>query len=116
MSRGFTLVEVVMALALFGVVSLAGGALLEAAARSAREAESRERLLWVAGSILDSLRSREAWSSGESDVPGGARVRWRMESDGGILEAWPRGGEEPWFVVPIGSPVSPSEELGTTDG
>jgi prepilin-type N-terminal cleavage/methylation domain-containing protein len=75
MNRGFTLIEIVVAVALVGFVGLAGATLLEAAARSVREAESRERLLWVAGSVLDSLRRQEGWSGGDS---------------------------RPWLAVPVG--------------
>ena len=103
MRKGFTLVEVVVALTLFGFVGLAGGALLESAARSTREAELRERLLWAATTALDSLRAGEAWSSGEREVPGGHRLRWLSGDAGGVVEIWIRDGTDPWLVVPVGA-------------
>lgn len=110
MKGGFSLVEVVVALALFGFVGLAGAALLESAARSAREAESRERLLWLAGTVLDSLRGLEGWSGGERSLPGEDRVEWTPGAAGGVLEIWPSGaGETPWLVVPVG-PGSPGSD------
>lgn len=104
MSRGFTLVEVVLALTLAGFVALMGGALVESAARSTREAESRERLLWAAGSVLDSLRRQPAWSSGRRAVGGGDRVVWTPGGAGGRIEIWLREGDRPWLVVPVGGP------------
>lgn len=103
MSRGFTLVEVVIALALFGFVSLAVGALLESAARATREAESRERLLWAADTALDSLRRLPAWSSGETALDDGSRVRWGGGASGGAVELWLPEASAPWLVVPVGS-------------
>lgn len=102
MRRGFALVEVVVALTLFGFTGLAGAALLESAARSAREAESRERLLWVASTVLDSLRDVPDWSPGERRLPGEERIRWTRSEPGGVVEVWPRGAADPWLVVPVG--------------
>lgn len=102
MNRGFTLVEIVVAVALVGFVGLAGATLLESAARSVREAESRERLLWAAGTLLDSLRRHEGWSGGEQTVPGGHHVRWKNDGPGGVLEVWPEGDSRPWLVLPVG--------------
>ena len=102
MNRGFTLIEIVVAVALVGFVGLAGATLLESAARSVREAESRERLLWAAGTVLDSLRRREGWTSGEREVAGGHRVRWVVDAPGGVLELWPEGEPLPWLVLPVG--------------
>lgn len=102
MKRGFTLVEVVIALSLFGFVSLAAGALLESAARAARKAESRERLLWAADTALDSLRGLSTWSPGEITLADGGRVRWGGGVSGSAVELWPRGADEPWLAAPIG--------------
>jgi prepilin-type N-terminal cleavage/methylation domain-containing protein len=102
MTRGFTLIEVVVAVALVGFVGLAAAALLESAARSVRETESRERLLWVAGTVLDSLRREEGWSGGERTVAGGHHVRWSNEGPGGVLEVWPEEHARPWLVLPVG--------------
>lgn len=102
MKRGFTLVEVVLALALASFVSLAAGALLEGAARSVREAEAREHLLWLAGAVLDSLRREESWTSGERSLGGEDRVRWTPGPEGGEVALVPRGSETPWLVVPVG--------------
>jgi prepilin-type N-terminal cleavage/methylation domain-containing protein len=115
MNRGFTLVEVVVALALFAFVGLAGGALLESAARSAREAESRERLLWAASTILDSLRSQDRWSVGERTLPGGDRVRWSRDSTGGVIEVWTRRASRPWLVVPVISGGHSANAVGAPD-
>jgi hypothetical protein len=93
-----------MALTLVALSSVAAAGLLEAGARAAREAESREHLLWAAGSILDSLRNAPGWSGGERVLPDGARLRWVRDASQGRLEAALAGSAEPWIVLPVGSP------------
>lgn len=116
MSRGFTLIEVVMALTLFGLVGLAGAALLESAARSAREAEFRERLLWVSGTVLDSLRAQDVWSAGERSLPGVGRVVWSHSRPGGSVEVWPDRWVRPWVIVPVGHGVPHPSSRRAADG
>lgn len=73
--RGFTLVEVVVALVVLGagVLGVVGGALL--AARALREAEAVEGAVELAGSVLDSLVQLPAVGAGERDV-GRYRASW----------------------------------------
>ena len=111
MKRGFTLVEVVLALSLFGFVGRAAGSLLGPAAGAVGGAEARERLLWIASSVLDSLRSREGWSGGEWTGPGGDRLLWVPGETGGWLSLWVSGAEARWLEVPVGSP-GPGPEGG----
>jgi prepilin-type N-terminal cleavage/methylation domain-containing protein len=106
MTRGFTLVEVVLAVALSSFVGLVAGGLLHSAARSAREAEFRERTLWIAASVLDSLRRQEAWSAGDLSLPQGHRVRWSPGPGGGEVEVWLRDETRAWLVLPVGATSS----------
>lgn len=85
MSRGFTLVEVVIALVILqmGVLGVAGTVLL--AVRTWGEAERLERTLLEGVRIVDSLRVHGASSAGERAFPGGV-ASWT--ASGGLGWTW----------------------------
>jgi prepilin-type N-terminal cleavage/methylation domain-containing protein len=78
--RGFTLVEVLMAMVVLevGFLGVAGTLLL--AARTMRRAESLERAVTEAGRVYDSVSSLGDVGAGEAPVAVG-RLRWRVDAD-----------------------------------
>ncbi|MDX2298132.1 MAG: type II secretion system minor pseudopilin GspI [Xanthomonadaceae bacterium] len=111
LSRGFTLLEVLIALA---VLALAMGALVGTAAREARSlADERERTLaqWVAANVLAEARlsaplPTSGRRSGEVEM-GGQRWRWQLEivlaTDEGIrrLDVGVRRGDDPQTLLSL---------------
>lgn len=82
--RGFTLVEVLMAMVVLevGFLGVAGTLLL--AARTMRRAESLERAVTEAGRLYDSVSSVGEVGPGETPVAVG-RVRWSVGADRTLL-------------------------------
>lgn len=111
LSRGFTLLEVLIALA---VLALAMGALVGTAAREARSlADERERTLaqWVAANALAEARlsaplPTSGRRSGEVEM-GGQRWRWQLDivlaTDEGIrrLDVGVRRGDDPQTLLSL---------------
>jgi Tfp pilus assembly protein PilV len=88
MSRGFTLVEVVVAVVIFevGVLGVVGTLLL--ASRVATRAEAIERAVATAEGVMDSLLvAGNAAGTGERVIDGG-RLIWRVDAEGWITLDW----------------------------
>ena len=81
MTRGFTLIEVVMALLVLQVAMIGVLGTLVVAARTMRRAEHVERATERAESTLDSLRGGAREGRDSSDFRGGT-VRWTVGADG----------------------------------
>lgn len=81
--RGFTLLEVVLALVILevGVLGVAGTLLL--ASRTLRRAETLERAVARAEGVLDSLRGGAVIGSGLVAFEGG-EVLWSVTDSGGV--------------------------------
>lgn len=79
MKRGFSLVEVVVAVTVLQVGVLGTLSLLALAGRTLTEAEQIERALLAATAVTDSLRSAEPPLSDGSRTGRGFRVAWRAE-------------------------------------
>lgn len=104
MKRGFTLVEVLVALVVLevGLLGVVGTVVL--ASRVLAAAEDRERALAGASLLLDSLAAAEGSGVGRASGPWG-EIEWSR--DGGALvtlRVLPRGGR-PWIVQGAGLPV-----------
>ena len=109
MRTGGSLVEVVVALVLLSVSGLAAMGLLHEAARTVRDAQDRERLLWAVGEVADSLTAAWAGGAGERALAGGARVRWTLEAGSGRVEGTLPVGDAPWVTLPVVLPPSGRE-------
>lgn len=110
---GFTLVEVVVALLLLSVGVLAMGEILRLSAEEAAEADHRERLLWWATGVADSLATAPVGGSGSTLLPGGAALSWAVGAGGGWVEARLPGADSAWVrlpVIPLGAGVPLSGE------
>jgi len=101
MKAGSSLVEVVVALLLVSVSSLAAVGLLHETARTVRGAESRERLLWLTADLVDSLAAARVTGEGERSAPDGSRVRWRLSDAAGWVESLLPGDTAVWIAVPV---------------
>ncbi|MGD8287098.1 MAG: prepilin-type N-terminal cleavage/methylation domain-containing protein [Gemmatimonadota bacterium] len=84
MSRGFTLIEVVVALLLLEVGVLAAAGTLQVASRTLAEAERVQRAVVAAGGILDSLARVAAPSDGNRTLPFG-EVAWSVDDTGAVI-------------------------------
>ncbi|HEY0809272.1 MAG TPA: prepilin-type N-terminal cleavage/methylation domain-containing protein [Longimicrobiales bacterium] len=73
--RGFTLAEVIVAMTLLSICTLAVAATGLVAARAFTQAEIQERVLREAESILDSLAAGPTNSAGTRELAG-ARLSW----------------------------------------
>lgn len=104
MRRGFTLLEVVLALLLFAVSTLATLELLRQAATSAGAAERRERILWTASGLLDSLSGAGLAAEGARAVPGVGSVVWRSVDGQGWMEVRLDGRDSAWLRLPVPAP------------
>jgi prepilin-type N-terminal cleavage/methylation domain-containing protein len=80
--RGFTLVEFVVALAIFEVVLLGVAGLLRISLRSQARSLLLEQVAWEVGGLADSLAGVATAGSGVRDYPWG-EIRW----DGGLVTA-----------------------------
>lgn len=81
MRRGFTLIEVVMALLVLEVAVIGVLGSLMLASRTARRAEQLERLVQHVESTLDSLRHGARVGDDSVSHPEG-RIGWSVEPDG----------------------------------
>lgn len=84
MSRGFTLLEVVVALLLLEVAVLAAVGTLVVASRALRDAEHLERAVVAAEGVLDSLASAPAGASGARAFDGGT-LEWDVDAAGLVV-------------------------------
>ena len=80
-ARGFTLIEVVVALVIFGIGWLGVAGMTVMASRTLREARLLEWAATVAGEVADSLASAGAADAGERVLAEG-RVTWSVEPSG----------------------------------
>lgn len=81
MRRGFTLIEVVMALLVLEVAVIGVLGSLMVASRTAGRAEQLERLVQYVESTLDSLRGGAHVGDDSVSHPEG-RIAWSVEADG----------------------------------
>jgi len=81
--RGFTLLEVVVALLLLEIAVASAFATLTVASRQLGEAERLERVVTEAEGVLDSLAGVSPAESGSRDVDGGS-IDWAVGVDGRI--------------------------------
>ena len=87
MTRGFSLVEVVVALLIFQVGGLATMTLTISALETLRTAEEIERAVTALRLVVDSLATASASEAGEA-VSGRITVRWRRAmGTGGSFDA-----------------------------
>lgn len=88
MRRGFTLIEVVLALLLFEFGMLALAATTVVAARDLSVANRRARAQSLAESRVAALRARPCppTGSGSATVAGGLEEHWRVSGDGQARE------------------------------
>jgi prepilin-type N-terminal cleavage/methylation domain-containing protein len=96
-SRGFTLVELLVALVLLevGLLGVAGTVVL--ASRTLSRAEERERAVTRAALVLDSLEGTAGGGSG-AWIGAWGQLHWSRDADGRVeLRVVPRHGR-PWVV------------------
>lgn len=98
---GFTLVEVVVALVVLAVASAATAELLYRAAREGREADHRERVLWEAGRVADSLAESGAASPGSHLLPDGTRLEWTAGGEAVWVRATAATADTAWLSLPV---------------
>lgn len=72
---GFTLIELIVALIILGVMLLGAVELLRLALEQARAAELVERIIWEVTDLTDSLETSMAVDVGQQDRPWG-RLEW----------------------------------------
>jgi len=84
MRRGFTLLEVVVALLLLELAVLCALGTLTVASGQLGEAERMERIVTEAEGILDSLAGTPSAAAGSRDVPEGV-IEWAVGADGSIV-------------------------------
>lgn len=98
---GFSLAEVVVAVLLLSVSLLAAGGVVHLAATAGRDADIRERLLWRAGEVADSLAAGRTSGSGEERLPDGSTLRWTASAGEGWVEALPPGRDSGGLRLPF---------------
>lgn len=108
MRRGFTLVEVVVALLVVEVGLLGVVGLLVSAQRTLAEAVRREIGVTEVGRVLDSLAAAPGEGAGFRDTAAGT-LRWWVGPAGVVRLELAGGTEGPWLVVetrlgPAGGP------------
>ncbi|HMC57223.1 MAG TPA: prepilin-type N-terminal cleavage/methylation domain-containing protein [Gemmatimonadaceae bacterium] len=84
MRKGFSLVEALVALALFQIAMLALAATTMVAARDLGTATRRGRAAAIAAQRVERLRLGACSSlvgTGSQDLPGGFREHWRVDGD-----------------------------------
>jgi len=96
--KGFTLLEVVVALLLLEVAVMGAVGTLTIASRTLGEAERLERLTTEAEGVLDSLAGVATPGSGARTVPAGT-LEWTVDTTGTVrLRALRSDGDE-WLAV-----------------
>lgn len=98
MSRGFTLLEIVVALLLLELAVASALGTLSVASRQLAEAERMERAVTEAEGILDSLTGVVGAEGGSRDVPGGA-IEWTVDASGVVALRITRGEGRAWLEV-----------------
>ena len=106
-TRGFTLVEVAVALVVLAVATTAAIGLMLEAARAARDADHRERVVWAATALADSLGRERQPGTGTRTLPDGSRLVW----DARRVDLIPPGGGAPILQLPV-VPTAGRLELG----
>lgn len=84
MSRGFTLIEVVVALLLLEVAVLAAAGSLSVASHTLSEAEWLERAVMEAEGVLDSIEGVAIAGDGARAFADGS-LEWAVDPSGGVL-------------------------------
>jgi prepilin-type N-terminal cleavage/methylation domain-containing protein len=84
MRRGFTLLEVIMALLVLEVAVVGAAGTLTLASRTLGQAERLERAVAQAEGVLDSLRGVSAPTDGAASYAGG-EVRWTVPDTGWVV-------------------------------
>jgi len=97
-SRGFTLLEVVVALLLLELAVLSALGTLTVASRQLGEAERMGRVVTEAEGILDSLDGAPIAESGSRDTPEGL-IEWTVGVDGSVAMRATRGDGRTWLEV-----------------
>jgi len=98
---GFTLVEVVVALLVLAVATVATTEILLMAARDGRHADLRERILWEATAVADSLAREPAVDAGSRSLQQGVLLEWEGSPGGGWVRVTDPGRGEPWLELPV---------------
>jgi prepilin-type N-terminal cleavage/methylation domain-containing protein len=96
-ARGFTLVEVAVALVVLAVATTAATGLMLEAAKAARDADRRERVMWAATELADSLGREPLAGAGTRVLPDGSRLTW----DARRVDLIPREGGAPILRLPV---------------
>ena len=98
MRRGFTLLEVIVALLLLQVAVVGAVGTLVLASRTLGEAEHVERAVLAAEGLLDSLAGSGSAKSGSRALAGG-ELEWFVDSVGGVLVRASRGDGRIWLEL-----------------
>ncbi|MDT8342695.1 MAG: prepilin-type N-terminal cleavage/methylation domain-containing protein [Longimicrobiales bacterium] len=114
---GFSLVEVVVALLLLAVATAASSALLLQAAQAAREADHRERMLWAATGVADSLAGPMGGpGTGARRFQDGSRLEWEATAVGGQVRVLLAGEDSAWVVLPLARSAGAQGAAGAGGG
>jgi type II secretory pathway pseudopilin PulG len=96
--RGFTLLEVVVALLLLELAVAGSLGTLTVASRTLAEAEQLERAVTEVEGVLDSLAGEPDAATGARPTPGG-EIEWTIEESGRIVLRATREGGGVWLDV-----------------
>lgn len=96
--RGFTLVEVVVALLLLELAVAGALGTLAVASRTLGEAEQLERTVTEAEGVLDSLAGAPEAETGARSTSGGV-IEWTIDESGAVVLRAVREGGDLWLEV-----------------
>lgn len=98
MSRGFTLLEVIVSLLLLQIAVAGAIGTLVVASRTLADAQQTERAVTEAEGVLDSLAGVEGAASGARPVPGGV-IEWAVDGSGMVALRASRDDGRLWLEV-----------------